>query len=539
MNDNSVKTILILEANPQNSERQRLDEEVREIHEGLKRSKQREQFKLEQIWAVHSRDIHRAMLDLQPQIVHFSGRGKGSEGLVFEDEVMDAALAGLFELFADQVECVLLNACYSMSQAEVIAQHIPYVIGMNQAVGNIAASAFAVGFYDALGAGRSIEFAYKLACNSIHMAGLSKRLTPVLLTKSVIENFPILKLSNITDLEDLGGQVSLNSPFYIDRPTNEENCFEKVTQQGALIRVKGSQQMGKSSLILRVLNEATKQGYKATKLNLQAADKNTLEDLDILLKWLCSCISFNIGLPDKVEEYWQVALSGQMKCTRYFESYILKELSTPLVLALDQIEKLFSYKEVAGDFFALLRAWHEESKSTPIWKNLRLVIAYSEIYIPDDIYRSPLFNLGLPISLKSLNSAQIKTLIHHHKLEMSPTEVSELTAFTGGHPYLLRVALYHLAKKEIVIADLFDFSPIVERAYREHLQCHLNNLHKYPKILNLMREVCMANTPINIGTTTAFELSNMGLVNDEKEGVIPLCTLYKQYFGTILEKVNE
>ncbi len=186
---------------------------MREIKEGLRRSKQREQYEINTAEAVRYRDIHRAILDYEPNIVHFSGHGISSqgrglvpdtnrklspvpedaaeqEGLVFEDEtgqakLVDAeALAGLFELFADQVKCVVLNACYSEIQAQAIAQHINYVIGMSQAIGDRAAIEFAVGFYDALGAGRPVDFAYRLGCSVIRIAGILENLTPQLLTKN-------------------------------------------------------------------------------------------------------------------------------------------------------------------------------------------------------------------------------------------------------------------------------------------------------------------------------------------------------------------
>lgn len=210
-----VKTILVLAANPKGTPQLRLDEEVREIQAGLERAKQRSAFKLQQRWAVRPQDVRRAMLDLQPQFVHFSGHSIGepsdcqatateaqprkstqvdsnglSEGLYLESEagqvklVGTAALSGLFELFADRVECVLLNACYSAMQADVIAQHIPYVIGMTQAIGDRAAIEFAVGFYDALAAGESIEFSYRLGCSAIQMAGIPEHLTPVLKQRS-------------------------------------------------------------------------------------------------------------------------------------------------------------------------------------------------------------------------------------------------------------------------------------------------------------------------------------------------------------------
>ncbi|BAY22258.1 hypothetical protein NIES2100_20210 [Calothrix sp. NIES-2100] len=190
MNDEiPVKTILVLSANPKGTQPLRLHEEIREIKEGLQLAKQRDRFKIDSAEAVRHRDISRSILNFEPQIVHFSGHGAGEPGLIFEDntgqqKLVDAeALAGLFKLFADKVECVLLNACYSKIQAQAIAQHINYVIGMSQEIGDKAAIEFAVGFYDALGAGRDFEFAYKYGCQVIRMAGIQEHLTPQLLKK--------------------------------------------------------------------------------------------------------------------------------------------------------------------------------------------------------------------------------------------------------------------------------------------------------------------------------------------------------------------
>ena len=188
-NNSTVKTILILASNPKNTSQLRLDEEVREIDAGLQRAKKRELFDLKQRWAVRVQDVYQAMLDLKPQIVHFSGHGTGDDGLALEDEfgklklVDTEALAKLFELFSTTIECVVLNACYSEVQAEAIVKHIPYVIGMNQAIGDKASVKFATGFYNAIGAGESVEFAYKLGCNVIQLDGIPEHLTPVLKKK--------------------------------------------------------------------------------------------------------------------------------------------------------------------------------------------------------------------------------------------------------------------------------------------------------------------------------------------------------------------
>ena len=186
----NTRKILFLSANPREASRLRLNEELREIQEGLRRSQKRDHYQIESVNAVRHRDIQRAMLDHKPKIVHFSGHGAGENGLIFENNlgqsqfVSAEALSGLFQLFSAQVECVVLNACYSVVQAQAIAQHIDYVIGMSEVIQDEAAIEFVVGFYDGLGSGKSYEVAYQLGCNRISLAGVSGRLMPQLLGKS-------------------------------------------------------------------------------------------------------------------------------------------------------------------------------------------------------------------------------------------------------------------------------------------------------------------------------------------------------------------
>lgn len=189
-----MKKILILLASPQDKDTPplELDRELHQVETALERSLDLNQFELLIRWAARVEDLRRELLHEKPQIVHFSGHGAGSYGLVLETDsrqkqfVSTEALAGLFELCKDYVECVLLNACYSQEQAIAIHRHIDYVIGMNQAILDRAAIEFAIGFYDALAAGRSYEDAYKVGCNAIALVGIkdsankSESLIPVL-----------------------------------------------------------------------------------------------------------------------------------------------------------------------------------------------------------------------------------------------------------------------------------------------------------------------------------------------------------------------
>ena len=181
--------ILFLASDPTDQTRLRIGGEFQKIKDNLQAAGLRDQFKLElPILSVKAENIAQELLQVKPKIVHFSGHA-ASIGLVFEDQagqthfVEAEALAALFEQFANTVRCVVLNACFSVIQAKAIARHIDSVIGMNKEIGDQAAIAFSVGFYQALGGGRSVEDAYKLGCVQIRLQGIPEHLTPELIKK--------------------------------------------------------------------------------------------------------------------------------------------------------------------------------------------------------------------------------------------------------------------------------------------------------------------------------------------------------------------
>ena len=165
--------IVIFSANPIDTEQLGLSREFSEIEEAREKSKNEHKFTVLRVVAATVDKIHRKILEEKPKIVHFCGHGLGEKGLVLETKlgqqqpISTQALAGLFKLLAEQVECVILNACYSQAQAEAIQQHINYVIGTRTAIRDDAAIAFSKGFYTALFSGESIERAYELGKNRI------------------------------------------------------------------------------------------------------------------------------------------------------------------------------------------------------------------------------------------------------------------------------------------------------------------------------------------------------------------------------------
>ncbi|NER32900.1 MAG: protein kinase [Oscillatoria sp. SIO1A7] len=331
--------------------------------------------------------------------------------------------------------------------------------------------------------------------------------------------------------EEPEGQVSLDSPFYVERPPIELDCYEAIEKPAGLIRVKAPRQMGKSSLMSRILNHASQQGYKTASLNFQSADAEFFANLDLFLQWFCAIITEELELEEKLDKYWKGPLGSKNKCSKYFQRYLLSEIESPIALGLDEVDLIFQYPEIATDFFGLLRAWHERGKNEALWKKLRLTIVHSkEVYIPLNINQSP-FNVGLPVELPELTEAQVGHLVVTHGLDWRAEEIEKLMAMVGGHPYLVRRALYQIARGRMTLAELLQVAPTEEGPYSDRLRHHLLNLEENPDLMAAIKEVVAAESPVEIGTAEGFKLRSMGLVKFQGNAVMPLCNLYRQYFG--------
>lgn len=330
------------------------------------------------------------------------------------------------------------------------------------------------------------------------------------------------------DLELPEGQMPLSSPLYIERPPIEADCYRAILQPSALIRIKAPRQMGKSSLMARILNHASQHQYRTVSISFQEADGDIFAELTGFLQWFCVTIADALGLPDQLDQYWSGPLGSKQKCGNYLYRYILPALNGPFVLGLDEVDLVFQYPKIAEDFFALLRAWHEK-RNDPLWQHLRLIITHSkEVYVPLKINQSP-FNVGLAKDLPEFTPAQVEELAARHGLSLGD-DLNPLMSMLGGHPYLVRVALYQLATERHTLDALLATAPTEEGPYAEHLRRHLQNLEASPDLLAAMQTVLQADGPVKVGNREAFRLRSMGVVKFRHNAVEPLCDLYRIAF---------
>lgn len=371
---------------------------------------------------------------------------------------------------------------------------------------------------------------------------------PMAATVHSIARAPIPKNQQDYSVEDdmdsidfPGSPLAINSPLYIERPEIETLAYKAIDNPGALIRIKSPEKWGKTSLVYRLLAHARSHRHQTIRLNMQQAEVEILSNLDRFLRWLCANVAVQLNLEPRLDDYWDDDLGSKICCTTYFQQFILPQIETALVLALDEIHHIFEFPLVAQDFLSMLRVWHEEGKNLSGWKKLRQIIIYAtEVYIPLDLNQSP-FNVGLPIGLPKFDLEQAKDFAQRYGLDLSDNEFSssDLTSvhtMVNGHPYLLHLALSHIAYYNLDVKQLFEQAPTQTGIYGDHLRRHLTTLQKHPELAAVFKEVLMANEKIRLETVPAYKLESMGLVTLQGDVVTVGCDLYQMYFCDHLDQ---
>jgi serine/threonine protein kinase len=329
-------------------------------------------------------------------------------------------------------------------------------------------------------------------------------------------------------IESPEGTMDPQSGYYVERPSDGV-ARSAIQRQGETITIKAPRQMGKSSLLLRIIEQATKINKRVVFFDFQQFDKSALRQADSFFRQFCSWLTYKLIMQDQVDTYWKIPLGNIQRCTSYVEEYVLKELNDRLVLAMDEVETIFD-TDFRSDFFGMLRSWHNSRREGSIWKQLDLVLVTStEPYqFVDNLNQSP-FNVGEVIALTDFTPAHIADLNHRHGSPLTPQEEQQLLQLVGGQPYLVRRALYLIASKRMTTAELFVHATDDRGPFGDHLRNHLFRLHGRQELIEGLLQV------IHKGTCqddhVYFRLRGAGLVRKgEGRAVLPRCQLYAHYF---------
>ena len=333
------------------------------------------------------------------------------------------------------------------------------------------------------------------------------------------------------------GSLAINSPYYIKRPEVDRVFAREIVKPGTVVRIKAARLMGKTSLINRLLVLSSQQLQGRTvQLNLLEADQKLLFNPNWFLRWMCARIAKELKLPHQLKERWDDELySPTSNCTYYFEEYLLPQINCPLVLSLDEVDRIFPYPQLAPDFFGMLRVWHDKASNNETWRQLRLIIAHStEVYVKLKLVQSP-FNVGVGKELRDFNLAQTIDLASRYRLHWNESQAAKLMQSIGGHPHLLRLAIYHIARGEMTVDTLLSQSLRNESIYGNHLRRFLWSLQQDDKLIDAYRQVVNIDSGVQLNYQEQLWLSRMGLIRINPAGLaLPRCQLYRQYFSRVL-----
>lgn len=340
-------------------------------------------------------------------------------------------------------------------------------------------------------------------------------------------------------LEFPNGPVPLHSPFYIERPPFEAQARAAVLKPGSLIRLKAPRQMGKTSLMQRLLAHAQQHQLRTVKLSLHRADRAIYTNLDRFLRWFCANVSYQLGLDANLDTYWNPDIGSKISCTAYLEDHVLSQINSGLVIALDELNDLFQSPALASEFLPLVRSWYEDAQELPAWQKLRWVLAYAtDVYVPLQLNQSP-FNVGLAIELPSFSLEQVQDLAQRHGLswadDQSATEpLVALLRMVSCRPGLVRLALYALTQTAISVEQLLEEAPTQSGIYSDHLRQLLAALLPFPGLQAAFCRVIEAQEPVSLDPISAYRLASLGLIQLHKNQATPSCDLYRRYFLEVL-----
>lgn len=586
--------VLVMISSPSGYPRLKVGQEWGKLQKALRGLEERGLVKLERMHAATLPALQEQLRQATKNnegyhIFHFIGHGaylnNAQSGILIlendkkQGEKVSGITLGTYLRDHRSIRLVVLNACegarasthdpFAGTAQSLVQKGIPAVIAMQFSITDTAAITFAKNFYAAIADTYPVDAALSEARRAIYGPGDNVEWgTPVLYLRApdgqifnigqtvlpisaqevlapapvernpataTISGAPEEKEKPQPEAESLllaepQGVMDADSPFYIARDADAVALSLIKQPGGRTFFLKAPGQMGRSTLLSRVINEAEEQGKHVAHLDFQLFDKAARADYDTFFRQFCTLLTDAMSLDNQVEKFWQEGGSNSlMRCTRYLSRYLLAELRAPLVLAMDEVDAIYD-SLFRSDFFTMLRNWSNSRATNPIMKKLDIVFvtAAERQWLITEGSQSD-FNVGTQIDLKDFTPEQVTTLNTYHRQPMTPSEIERLLQLTGGHPYLVRRALYEVAAGYRTAAALFanatddDGGP-----FGEHLKLLFHHLYEEDQNRDGLSRV-ISGKPYT-DQVVIFRLQIAGLVRKQGLSISPRCNLYADYF---------
>lgn len=291
------------------------------------------------------------------------------------------------------------------------------------------------------------------------------------------------------ELETPWGTVPLGSRYYLARPADPE-LYRAIARREPLTLLKGSRQVGKSSLVARGLQQAREDGCRVAFTSLRALNSTQLESPEAQARCLAAMLYDQLEEGENPADRWHSFSSPNQNLEQYVRRS-LRKLDRPLVWALDEVDRLFE-SPFGSDIFGLLRTWSQYRSLDPDgpWERLVLLLSYStepHLFIRN-LDQSP-FNVGIPLELSDFTRAQVEELNSRYGCPLDDPQLDAFHALLGGHPYLVRTAFYELVRHGTSLSTLLERAADDTWIFGDHLRRLLALLGRDPELPERVQEV--------------------------------------------------
>lgn len=172
----------------------RVDHEMRQVKDMLKRTKYRDLVTIEHLTAATSMDLINGLNEIRPHVVHFSGhsselglRMENEQGTSDGDDLDFALLARILGATDEPPRLLVLNSCESLAGANDLLQTVPTVIAMSDSIDDASAVIFAGQFYSAVGSAQSVASALEQAKTVMEVSSLEGSHLPEARTREGVD----------------------------------------------------------------------------------------------------------------------------------------------------------------------------------------------------------------------------------------------------------------------------------------------------------------------------------------------------------------